>query len=194
MFRRCRSFLPILALLGVPASAHAVPVDGVGRAPSLGVGRAAVAQAPSPLAVKPPRARSLLWATVNVCDTDDAPDTIGIRGSMPGSGNRRERMYMRFEVEYRDAADGRWKAIGPSGDSGWISVGSGRYRARQSGRNFVVRPPREGAFRLRGDVTFEWRRGTSVVRRASRRTMGGHPNTRGADPRGHSAAVCVVTA
>jgi hypothetical protein len=188
MFRLCRILLPVVALLGVSASAHAVPTDGVGPA--------APAVAPSTWASKkkPPRPRSLLWATVNVCDTRAAPDTIGIRGSMPGSGNRRERMYMRFEVQYLDGADGRWKAIGPSGDSGWISVGSGRYRARQSGRNFVVRPPQEGSFRLRGNVTFEWRHGDDVLRRASRRTTGGHPGTRGADPRRHSAAVCVVTA
>src|SRR5262245_47393421 len=31
-----------------------------------------------------------LWATVNVCDTVGHPDSLGIRGSMPGSGDRRE--------------------------------------------------------------------------------------------------------
>ncbi len=138
--------------------------------------------------------KSLLWATVNVCDTSSAPDTIGIRGSMPGSGAKRERMYMRFQVEFLDPADGMWKRIGRSGDSGWIKVGSGRYRARQSGRNFVVRPPSAGSFRLRGLVTFEWRRKRTVVRRATRRTTSGHPDTQGADPATHSAATCEVRA
>jgi hypothetical protein len=113
---------------------------------------------------------------------------------MPGSGTRAERMYMRFRVLYLDPADRRWKQIGASGDSGWISVGSGRYRSRQSGRNFVVRPPAAGSFRLRGNVTFEWRRGRTVVRRATRRTRGGHRGTRGADPANHSAATCEVRA
>jgi hypothetical protein len=136
--------------------------------------------------------RKLLWATVNVCDTAGAPDTIGIRGSMPGSGNRAERMYMRFQVEFRDPADRVWKPIGRSGDSGWISVGSGRYRARQSGRNFVVRPPSAGRFRLRGNVAFEWRRDGRTVRRASRRTKGGHRGTQGADPDGYSSSTCTI--
>ncbi len=174
------------ALMGVPASAHAVPaVDAAGPVAAAKPARAKPAQA---------AARSLLWATVNVCDTQDAPDTIGIRGSMPGSGTRSERMYMRFQVLFRDPADRRWKQIGPTGDSGWISVGSGRYRSRQSGRNFVVRPPAEGSFRLRGTVTFEWRRGGRVVRRATRRTTAGHPRTQGADPANHSAATCEVRA
>src|SRR5918997_326203 len=133
--------LLVPAFAGVPSIASAVPAVGA-------TARAAKPTKPGqptkPSAVS--TARSLLWATVNVCDTADAPDTIGIRGSMPGSGTRAERMYMRFQVEYLDATDGRWKAIGPSGDSGWISVGSGRYRARQSGRNFVVRPPSAGSF------------------------------------------------
>src|SRR5687768_3887982 len=45
-----------------------------------------------------------LWATVNVCDPADppadiGPDTIGIRASMPGARDGRERMYMRFRVQ-----------------------------------------------------------------------------------------------
>src|SRR5436190_17983632 len=45
-----------------------------------------------------------LWATVNVCDTLRHPDVIGIRGSMPGVDNHRETMWMRFRVQYYDAA------------------------------------------------------------------------------------------
>jgi len=182
------SLLSLLVLGALPAAAPAVPTDVMGpSAPA----KAAQPKLQRPSA--PSRPRSLLWATVNVCDTQDAPDTIGIRGSMPGSGNRRERMHMRFQVEYR-AADGSWRPMGSSGDSGWIAVGSGRYRARQSGRNFVVPPPQGGSVRLRATVTFEWRRGSRVVRRASRRTAGGHPGTPGADPPGYSAATCRIRA
>jgi hypothetical protein len=134
----------------------------------------------------------LLWATVNVCDTADHPDTIGIRGSMPGSGRRSEEMFMRFQVQYLRPSDGRWHNIGPSGDSGFIDVGSARFRARQTGRNFTVTPPRTGSFRLRGAVTFEWRRDGEVVRRARERTHSGHPGTKGADPPDFSAATCAV--
>jgi hypothetical protein len=134
----------------------------------------------------------LLWATVNVCDTPDHPDTVGIRGSMPGSGDPRERMTMRFQLQYFKAADKRWHNIGPTGDSGRIAVGSGRYKARQTGRNFTVRPPGIGGFQLRGAVTFEWRRGGKLVHRARERTRSGHPGTAGADPADFSAATCTV--
>ena len=49
-----------------------------------------------------------LWATVNVCDTVGHPDSIGIRGSMPGDGDKTEVMFMRFQVQLFGAADARW--------------------------------------------------------------------------------------
>ncbi|MBA2347562.1 MAG: hypothetical protein H0V81_04635 [Solirubrobacterales bacterium] len=136
-----------------------------------------------------------LWATVNICDTDEHPDTIGIRGSMPGSGKSRERMYMRFQLQYFDQQEKEWHNIGASGDSDFVPVGSAsKRRARESGRNFTVRPPRTGAFYLRGAVTFEWRRGTKVTRRHRKRTTSKHPGTAGADPVGFSAGKCILRA
>jgi len=135
----------------------------------------------------------LLWATVNVCDTPTHPDTIGIRASMPGSGFAKEQMFIRFQLQYFQAGDeNKWHNIGDSGDSGWISVGSGRFKARQTGRNFTVQPPSSGGFILRGAVTNEWRKNGEVVRRARKRTRSGHPNTVGADPPSFSAAKCEV--
>lgn len=134
------------------------------------------------------------WATVNVCDTVSHPDAIGIRGSMPGSGDRAERMFMRLQVQYLGRLDRRWHTTGANGDSGFIDVGSSRYRARQVGRTFTVTAPSPGeqGFRLRGVVTFEWRKNGEVVRRERRRTTGNHPDTRGADPPGFSAGSCVI--
>lgn len=136
----------------------------------------------------------LLWATVNVCDTTSHPDTVGIRGSMPGSGVRKEAMFMRFQLQFFDRKDRAWHNIGASGDSGFVPVGSGKFKQRQSGRNFTVRPPRTGAFVLRGAVTFEWRENGEVVRRARKRTTAERGPTAGADPSGFSAARCRVRA
>ena len=166
----------VLLLLALAAPATAVP--------------ASAAKAPKPAGL---RDSPLLWATVNVCDTPGHPDTVGIRGSMPGSGNPKERMTMRFQLQYFKAADKRWHNIGPTGDSGPIAVGSGKYKARQTGRDFTVRPPGIGGFQLRGAVTFEWRRGGKLVRRVRERTRSGHPGTVGADPSDFSAATCTVT-
>ena len=132
---------------------------------------------------------------MNICDTAEHPDTIGIRGSMPGSGRKGERMFMRFELQYFDQQEKTWHAIGASGDSGFVALASvKRGKARESGRNFTVRPPRTGAFYLRGAVTFEWRRGKKVVRRFRERTHSKHRGTAGADPKGFSASKCELRA
>lgn len=159
--RRCITLLPILALL---AGASA-PAHG----------------APS----------KRLWATVNVCDTAKNPDTVGLRASMPGTGSSKVRMYMRFQVEYFVSREQEWKPVRRGGDSGWVSVGSGRFVSRQSGRSFEFSPA-AGDILLRGRVSFQWRRGKKVIKRATRRTEGGHSSSAGADPKGYSAAECLI--
>lgn len=133
------------------------------------------------------------WATVNVCDTVGHPDGVGIRGSMPGTGNRRDELFMRLQVQFR-RPNGTWAGIGRAGDSGFLDLGRGDVHARQAGRTFTLVPPVVGrpAYVLRGLVTFEWRRNGTVVRRARRLTAAGHPGTPGADPAGFSAATCSI--
>jgi hypothetical protein len=141
-------------------------------------------------AARPPQP----WATVNVCDTARHPDAVGVRASMPGSGARRERMFMRFRVQWRDPADRLWHNLLDGGDSGFIAVGSGRHRVRQAGLIFRYQAPPAGQpLRLRGVVRFEWRRGRRVVRAASRTTTAHHRSAAGSDPKGHSAASCVLS-
>jgi hypothetical protein len=135
----------------------------------------------------------LLWATINICDTKKHPDTIGIRASMPGSAKSKERMYMRFQVQYYRASTKKWAPTDATVDSGFQSVGSAKFRRRESGWNFSITPPPEGqTYRLRGIVSFEWRVGKKVVREAQKRTRAGHAGTFGADPKGASAAECVI--
>jgi hypothetical protein len=136
----------------------------------------------------------LLWSTVNLCDTARHPDTMGIRASMPGSGRRGERMFMRFKAQFFSEVDNRWHNFTSAVPrSGWIDVGHGGYRARQSGWRFPFEPRKGQQFELRGVVNFEWRKGTRVVRRAAKRTRGGH-RTAVSDPRGFSSATCRVSA
>jgi hypothetical protein len=134
-----------------------------------------------------------LWATVNVCDTVGHPDSIGIRGSMPGDGDRDEVMSMRFQVQLFDSDDARWHSLDDA-DSGFVEVGSAR-KLRQYGNTFTITPPRAGAepYLLRGLVSFEWREDDELVRHARKTTTAGHPNTAGSDPVGFSAATCTIT-
>jgi hypothetical protein len=134
------------------------------------------------------------WATVNVCDTAGHPDGIGVRGSMPGTGDRRDALSMRIELQYLRRSDDRWLRVGRTGDSGTLDVGHGDARTRQAGRTFTIAPPGAGrpAHLLRALVTFEWRRDGALLRRARRVTRGGHADTPGADPRGYTAATCAI--
>ena len=134
-----------------------------------------------------------LWATVNVCDTERNPDTLGIRASMQGSYRRGESMWMRFRVQYFDFDDGMWHNFLSEGtDSGYIRVGRhSRYKARQSGFLFPFMPLVGERYLLRGAVEFQWRKRGRVMRNARELTTAGH-RTALSDPAGFSAATCEV--
>jgi hypothetical protein len=131
------------------------------------------------------------WATVNVCDTQDHPNQIGIRGSMHGLA-RKSRMHMRFRVQYQ-TADGRWRTVAVGADSGWRKVATTKQGDHDSGWTFEFKPPSTGgAHVLRGLVLFEWRRGGRVVHADRAYTEEGHPGTAGADPADFSEATCAI--
>jgi hypothetical protein len=134
-----------------------------------------------------------LWATVNFCDTTNHPDMMGVRASMPGDGDRTE-MYMRFAAQYYDRANQLWSDVKGSGLSKWRDVGSGMHRSAQGGYTFAFDPPTNGKpFILRGAVDFKWVKKHRIVRTAHLITKGGHPNTKEADPKTYSAALCNIT-
>ena len=135
-----------------------------------------------------------LWATVNVCDTERNPDTLGIRASMPGLRRKGETLWMRFRVQYHSEAEGRWHNFtsGDGTDSGYVKVARhARYRARQSGYLFPFSPEVGERYRLRGAVEFQWRKRGRVMRNARELTKGGH-RAAVADPDGYSAAACDI--
>jgi hypothetical protein len=146
--------------------------------------------APRASAATPVERSADLWATVNVCDTAARPDTVGIRGSMPGSG-RLETLQMRFRVQYVDGSDGKWHNVAKGADSGYVRVGASRRRTLESGYSFAFAPPAGGrVVHMRGAVTFRWLRKGRTVRRIRELSEAGHRSTRGADPDGFSAATC----
>jgi hypothetical protein len=132
-----------------------------------------------------------LWATVNVCDSAAKPNTLGVRGSMPGM-KRTTTLRMRFRVQYL-APDGRWLIVRRNADSRWQKVGTRRRGRVESGWSFTFAPPKSGDVVLRGVVYFQWRRSGKVVQRAREITEDGHVSTLGADPPGFSAGTCRVS-
>jgi hypothetical protein len=158
---------------------------------------AGLCAAPAAHAVPKDRA----WATVNVCDGRGEANTVGIRAGMPGNGTR-QRMYMRFVLQWLDPDAGRFVSTDPP--STWVPAGSARFHAAQRGFDFldIDDPPLGESYRFRGLVRFQWRErrriaGTKrereiVVKRARRITRGGLRGVKGGRPAGRSDAVCVV--
>ncbi len=142
-------------------------------------------------------ARSLLgsrqlWATIDVCNPFDQPDMVGIRGSMPGDGQPRDTMYMRFRLEYLNRATRRWVVLATGAEPLYTAVGTAK-SARQAGRSFQLIPvPGKPPFTLRGVVSFQWRRGAAILLTASRPTTAGRQSLAGSDPAGFSAASCPI--
>jgi len=133
-----------------------------------------------------------LWSTIDVCNPPDEPDTVGIRGSMPGNGQAGEVMYMRFRLQYLDMTTKTWVELSTGATSEFVAVG-GAESARQAGRSFQLVPvPGKPAFMLRGVVSFQWRRGTKIVQAVSRPSTAGHQSLAGADPKNFSAATCSI--
>jgi hypothetical protein len=131
-----------------------------------------------------------LWATINICNPQDQPDILGVRGSMPSDGHPKDRMYMSFRLQYLNSTTKHWADLAGSTPS-FISVGSGG--ARQGGQSFQLMPATgKPAFTLRGLVEFQWRRGKMVLESTRRPTTAGHVSLAGADPRGFSAATCQI--
>jgi hypothetical protein len=132
-----------------------------------------------------------LWATIDVCDAEDQPDTVGVRGSMPGDGLLHDHMYMGFRLQYATSATS-WVDLVPGSGPQFAPVGSAG-TPRQGGSSFKLAPVAgKPAVTLRGVVTFQWRRGGHVVHTVSKPTSAGHVSLAGADPEGTTAATCVI--
>jgi hypothetical protein len=134
----------------------------------------------------------LLWATIDVCNATDQPDTIGIRGSMPGDHVAHDTMFMRFRLQYMNTTTKAWVDLTKGAAEAYTNVGTGA-SARQAGRSFQLNPVAgQPPFTLRGVVNFEWRRRGTVVAQASRATSAGRVSLAGSDPEGFSAATCLI--
>lgn len=132
-----------------------------------------------------------LWATIDVCSPTDQPNTVGIRGSMPGDGHASDKMYMSFRLQYLSATQ-QWVDLASGATPSFVTVGAGA-AAREGGRSFQLVPTAgKPATKLRGVVDFQWRRGKAILLSAARPTTAGHVALAGADPAGYSAASCLI--
>lgn len=187
--------LAVFAVLGATI-ALAAPTFAASAPPAAPSSSGAPAASVPPLKIAAPPPAILhspqLWATVDVCNPTDQPDTVGVRGSMPGDEHPKDAMYMRFRLQYLDSSTKHWADLANGADSGFVAVGAAK-SARQAGFSFQLTPVAgKPAFMLRGVVSFEWRRGATVEYAISRPTTARHKSVSGADPAGFSAAACSV--
>jgi hypothetical protein len=149
------------------------------------------------------------WATVNICDTSNSPNALGIRTSVPGNGSS-ERIWARFTAQWWSAAAKEWKTVGGSGVTDWNYVGTADMSARQAGWTFrFVQPPAGATYVMRGVVELEWRddvqarrasrsrkarraQRVAVVRERTLLTETGMQGVQGGDPAGTSKAMCLI--
>jgi hypothetical protein len=130
-----------------------------------------------------------LWATFDVCNPSDQPDTVGVRGSMPGDGRKGDEMFMGFRLQFLRPPR-HWANLPGGATPDLMPIGDASV-SRQWGTSFVIRPvPGKPAFVLRAVATFQWQRGSQVLARTELLTGTGHRSLAGADPPNFSAATC----
>jgi hypothetical protein len=162
---------------------------------------AAAFAAPAASAAEPSRD---LWATVNICDTPSAPNSMGVRAAMPGdAATPRQRMYVRFTAQWYSSKRQAWLPVKGNLRSPWLYVGLARFNSRQAGWTFSFTPPANGVFLVRAVAIFEWRerrkarRGGRarwvVAERRRRVTRAGVAGAAGGDPPGTSRGSCYIS-
>ena len=134
---------------------------------------------------------ALLWATIDECRSLPTGELVGLRASMPGTGDANEQMFMRFRLQYSGPGTSGWRVLG--GSSALVNAGSAAYASRQAGLSFQLTVSTTPGTLVRGVVAFQWRSGSTIVRSARRLTSAGREPSAGAHPPGYSAARCTVS-
>jgi len=150
------------------------------------------------------------WATVNICDTANSPNALGVRTSVPGNGSD-ERIFARYTAQWWSGAKQRWLTVAGSGVTDWVLLGSADMSSRQAGWTFrFVQPPAGTTYVMRGIVELQWRdkdarkarrqrrrrarrsQRAAVVRQRTLLTKTGMKGVQGGDPAGLSKAMCLI--
>jgi hypothetical protein len=146
-----------------------------------------------------------VWATINICDTANFPNAVGVRASVPGNGSGR-RVFARFSAQWWSPVKQAWITVGGAGKTDWVHVESQTWSANQSGWTLhFSQPPAGTRYVVRGVVELSWRdevlaSGRRKGKRARRAVMQrrvlltetGKTAVEGADPAGMSKAMCLI--
>lgn len=153
-------------------------------------GKRQTAPTPHQIARAVARARrsGALWATINVCDSAQYRNSVGVRGQMPALGFRAT-LSMTIQVEYWSRSARGFVPVPGSAAIATESLGRQSTGRQQAGAIF---PFRAHAGLLAALVTFTWKRDGDVIGQARRWTTTGHPNADYGSPPGYTAARCRI--
>jgi hypothetical protein len=127
------------------------------------------------------------WATVNVCDTENSPNALGIRTSVPGNGSH-QHIFARYTAQWWSEDDQQWLTVGGSGVTPWVAVGNADMASLQAGWTFsFVQPPEGTTYVMRGAVELQWRDTAAAAKHVRRnRVVRKGRHARGAAHRRHA--------
>jgi hypothetical protein len=127
-----------------------------------------------------------LWATVNICDTKQFPNTLGVRGQMPALGFGAS-LSIDIQVEFFDKTQNRFRPV-PSATMK-IPLGHVANGLQQGGATFTFQ---QHTGLLSANVEFTWTRAGKVLAHTTRRATAGHKNADFGSPPHFSAARCTI--
>ena len=127
-----------------------------------------------------------LWATINICDTANHPNTVGIRAQMPALGFATS-LQMVIKLGYYSTGSANFKPVPNSTVT--LNLGQASVGYHQDGVNFMIKPPAT----LNASVKFIWRSGSTVLGSTTRTTSSGRKGVQQGDPAGYSTDVCRIT-
>jgi hypothetical protein len=128
-----------------------------------------------------------LWATVNICNTKNHPNIVGIRGQMPALGFDSV-LSMQVELRYWSDSAKRYMTLPSTKQT--IALGTERTGLHQTGISFRFSPH---AGTLAGTIRFEWRLKRRSIGHATRHTSPDHPDADQGDPAHFSAGKCEIS-
>lgn len=127
-----------------------------------------------------------LWATINICDTRDQPNVLGVRGQMPSLGFPAW-LSMEIHLAYYDKTQKRW--VTDPGTQKTIRLGRSAHGLQQGGATYTF----PGATpQLQASVRFVWRRSGNLLGTTQQLTAAGHPQADFGSPPRYSAATCTI--
>jgi hypothetical protein len=138
-------------------------------------------------AIKSAKNSKSLWATVNICNSKQDPNTLGIRGQMPSLGFPAW-LSMAIQLNYWSKAKKKFIPI-PSGGKRLIRLGRSSTGLQQDGASFTFKP-HTGL--LNASIQFIWRREGKLLGETTLTTTGGHPNADFGSPKHFTAKQCRI--